>query len=75
MTREQADQILSDITNGKVARSGSGTDGGARTKGVWQNVARARSAMCKFKAKFIRNLTVSEREIKFYSNAQRVRIR
>nr|WP_314868669.1 hypothetical protein [uncultured Campylobacter sp.] len=53
----------------------SGTDGGASTKGVWQNVARARNAMCKFKAKFIRNLTVSEREIKFYSNIQRVRIR
>ncbi|WP_298063307.1 hypothetical protein [uncultured Campylobacter sp.] len=75
MTREQADQILSDITNGKVARSGSGTDGGARTKGVWQNVARARSAMYKFKVNFIQNLTVSEREIKFYSNIQRARIR
>ena len=34
MTSKQADQILSDITNDKVVRSGSGTDGGARTKGI-----------------------------------------
>lgn len=31
--------------------------------------------MCKFKVNFIQNPTVSEREIKFYSNIQRVRIR
>ena len=38
-------------------------------------MARARNVMRKFKANFIRNLTVSEREIKFYSNIQRVRNR
>ena len=31
--------------------------------------------MCKFKVNFIQNPTVSEREIKFYSNIQRVRNR
>lgn len=31
--------------------------------------------MCKFKVNFIQNPTVSKREMKFYSNIQRVRIR
>ena len=35
MTREQADQILADIANGKDVRTGSGIDGGASTKGAW----------------------------------------
>ena len=34
MTGKQADQILVDIINDKGACSGSGTDGGASTKGV-----------------------------------------
>ncbi len=34
MTGKQADQILADIANDKGARSGSGTDGGASTKGI-----------------------------------------
>jgi|GEM_PF-2113559 len=34
MTREQADQILVDIASSEDMRSGSGTDGGASTKGI-----------------------------------------
>ncbi len=39
MTSKQADQILADIASSEDMRSGSGIDGGASTKGVWQNVA------------------------------------
>ena len=62
MTSKQADQNLTDIASGRDMRSG--TDGGASTKNLAKRGA-SFDAMCKFKAKFIRNPTVSEREIKF----------